>query len=156
MQTKLFHPDPAAFPLTLFYESACPLCDGEMRNLMLRNTQGLLRFVDVSAPDFAGPPAGCSRKDLLTLMHGLRADGQVIRGVEVFRLAYAAVGLPAISRALSLPLLSPLSEALYPWIARHRHQFPLWISRVIFGRALRRAAEHATRQAHCSSETCTR
>jgi len=156
MQTMLHLQDPSAFPLTLFYESACPLCDSEMRNLMLRNTEGLLRFVDVSAADFAGPPPGCSREDLLTLMHGLRADGRVIRGVDVFRLAYLAVGLPAVSRALSLPVLRQLSDALYPWIARHRHQFPRWISRLLFGRALRKAAEHAAGRARCNSESCAR
>ncbi|WP_271009724.1 thiol-disulfide oxidoreductase DCC family protein [Paucibacter sp. B51] len=154
MNITLMHP--GAFPLTLFYESACPLCDSEMRNLMLRSREGLLRFVDVSAPDFAGPPPGCSHEDLLSLMHGLRADGQVIRSVEVFRLAYAAVGLPGVSRALSLPVLRPLAETLYPWIARHRHHVPAWISGLVFGRALRRAAEHAARQPRCTAERCTR
>ena len=27
------------YPLTLYYESACPLCKAEMQNLMLRNTE---------------------------------------------------------------------------------------------------------------------
>jgi len=144
----------AIYPLTLYYESACALCDSEMRNLMLRNQAGLLRFIDVSAPGFDAAPPGCSKQDLLRLMHAQRADGTVIRGVAVFRLAYAAVGLPWVSRALSAPLLRPLSEALYPWVARHRHRCPRWISRLLFGRALRRAAEQAARRAHCTADSC--
>jgi predicted DCC family thiol-disulfide oxidoreductase YuxK len=144
------------FPLTLYYESACALCDSEMRNLMLRNHAGLLRFVDVSAPDFDTPPPGCQMQDLLDTIHAQCADGSVIHGVDVFRHAYTAVGLPGISRALSLPLLRPLSDALYPWVARHRHQFPRWISHLVFGRALRRAAERAAQRSHCTDATCSR
>ena len=48
--------DPAIYPLTLYYESACPLCNAEMSNLMLRNTGGHLLFADVSAPDLPTCP----------------------------------------------------------------------------------------------------
>ena len=40
----------ATYPVTLYYDSACPLCDTEMHNLMLRNQAGQLRFEDVQAP----------------------------------------------------------------------------------------------------------
>jgi predicted DCC family thiol-disulfide oxidoreductase YuxK len=133
----------AIYPLTLYYESAWALCNGEMTNLRLRNTEGLLRFVDVSDPAFDTPPPGTRKEDLLALMHGLKADGSVIRGVEVFRLAYAAVGLPGVTRALELPVVGPLAERLYPWIARHRHRVPRWVTHLLFETAIRRAAERA-------------
>jgi predicted DCC family thiol-disulfide oxidoreductase YuxK len=133
----------AIYPLTLYYESACALCNGEMTNLRLRNTEGLLRFVDVSDPAFDTPPPGTRKEDLLASMHGLKADGSVIRGVEVFRLAYAAVGLPGVTRALELPVVGPLAERLYPWIARHRHRVPRWVTHLLFETAIRRAAERA-------------
>ena len=95
--------DPAIYPLTLYYESACPLCNAEMSNLMLRNAGDHLRFVDVSAPDFSELPAGTTMQDLLELIHARRADGRVIKGVEVFRLAYQAVGLGWVSAAMRWP-----------------------------------------------------
>ena len=84
--------DTTIYPLTLYYESACALCNGEMTNLMLRNTEGRLRFVDISAPGFDSPPPGTTLDDLLALIHAQTADGRVLRGVEVFRHAYRAVG----------------------------------------------------------------
>jgi hypothetical protein len=50
----------------------------------------------------------------LALIHARRADGQVLKGVEVFRLAYEAVGLGWVSAAMRLPLLRPLAECGLP------------------------------------------
>ncbi|MBV8379264.1 MAG: DUF393 domain-containing protein [Paucibacter sp.] len=144
----------ATYPLTLFYESACPLCKAEMSNLMLRNTEGLLRFVDVSAPGFKDCPPGTTLTDLLSLMHGLTADGRVLRGVEVFRLAYSAVGIPQVAAITSLPLIKPLSEKLYACVARNRHRLPRRLVHAVFETGLRRAAERAA-SARCTDATCT-
>jgi predicted DCC family thiol-disulfide oxidoreductase YuxK len=146
--------DARAYPLTIYYESACALCNSEMTNLRLRNTAGLLRFVDVSDPAFDSPPPGTHREDLLELIHAVRGDGTVIRGVEVFRLAYAAVGLTWVRRALSLPLLRGLAERSYPWIARHRHRFPTWLSHVLFETGIRRAAERAAQRRCTPDQAC--
>lgn len=32
------------WPVTVYYDGACTLCNTEMTNLMLRNTRGLLRL----------------------------------------------------------------------------------------------------------------
>ena len=142
------------YPLTLYYDGACPLCRAEMHNLMLRNTAGLLAFVDVSAPGFDSPPPGTSLTDLLDLIHARRADGEVLRGVEVFRLAYAAVGLPWVGRLTRLPGLRTLSEALYPVVARNRHRLPRRLVVSLFETGWRRAAERAAQQAHCRDGRC--
>jgi len=143
----------AIYPLTLYYESACPLCQAEMRNLMLRNTKGLLRFVDISAPGFHDVPPGTTRDELMSLMHGLTADGHLLRGVEVFRLAYSAVGIPQVRAITSLPLVAPLSEKLYALLARNRHRLPRRLVRALFETSLRRAAERAAR-ASCPDGVC--
>lgn len=147
--------DPAIYPLTLYYESACPLCNAEMSNLMLRNTEGHLRFADVSAPDFADLPAGATMQDLLALIHARTADGRVLKGVEVFRLAYEAVGLGWVSGAMRLPLLRPLAEWGYPVLARNRHRIPRGLVRLMFEGAVRRAAERSA-AARCDSTSCSR
>jgi len=143
----------AVYPLTLFYESACPLCKAEMSNLMLRNTEGLLCFVDVSAPGFKDCPPGTTLDELMSLMHGLTADGRVLRGVEVFRLAYSAVGIPQVAAITSLPLIKPLSEKLYALVARNRHRLPRGLVQLAFATSLRRAAERAAAN-HCNADTC--
>ena len=144
----------AIYPLTLYYESACPLCNAEMTNLKLRNTAGLLRFVDVSAPGFDACPPGTTLEDLMALMHGLTADGRVLKGVEVFRLAYSAVGIPQVAALTSLPGIAPLSERVYAVIARNRHRLPRRLITALFERALRRAAEQAATQ-RCDGGTCS-
>jgi len=161
MRVHPLHHDAGAYPLTLYYESACPLCNGEMRNLMLRNRDGLLRFVDVSAPGFVPPAGGPTLADMLTLMRGQRADGTWLTGVAVFRLAYVAAGLPRVSQLLNQPLLGRLAERTYPWIARHRRALPHWISHALFETTLRRAAERAASDTsrchagHCDIHTHT-
>lgn len=145
---------PATYPLTLYYESGCPLCNAEMTNLMLRNTEGRLRFADVSAPEFNDLPAGTSMQDLLELIHARTADGRVIKGVEVFRLAYEAVGLKGISSAIRLPVLGLLVEWAYPVLARNRHRIPRRLVGLLFEGAVRRAAERSAR-ARCDSGTCS-
>jgi predicted DCC family thiol-disulfide oxidoreductase YuxK len=145
---------PATYPLTLYYESACPLCNAEMTNLMLRNTEGHLRFADVSAPEFNDVPVGTTMQDLLALIHARTADGRVIKGVEVFRLAYQAVGLKGISSAIRLPVLGRLAEWAYPLLARNRHRIPRRLVGLLFEGAARRAAERAAR-ARCDSGTCS-
>jgi predicted DCC family thiol-disulfide oxidoreductase YuxK len=132
------------FPLTLYFDGACPLCQAEMRNLSARDVHARLRFVDVSVPGFVGCPSGTDVRALMTLMHATRPDGTLVCGVEVFRLAYEAVGMPGVAWFTGLPGIRQLCEALYPVIARNRYWLPAAPLRWIFERSLRRAAERAS------------
>jgi predicted DCC family thiol-disulfide oxidoreductase YuxK len=147
--------DPTIYPLTIYYESACPLCNAEMSNLMLRNTDRLLVFADISASGFNALPEGTTLQAMLEIVHARRADGVVIKGVEVFRLAYEAVGLNRVASALRLPVLGWLADRSYPWVARNRHRFPRALVRLILEGDRRRAAERAA-GARCTSATCAR
>jgi predicted DCC family thiol-disulfide oxidoreductase YuxK len=153
LHTKAWNP--AIYPLTIYYESACPLCNAEMTNLMLRNTNQLLVFADVSAPGFNALPEGTTLQAMLELIHARRADGAVIKGVEVFRLAYEAVGMNRVASALRLPVLGWMADRSYPWVARNRHRFPRALIRLVFEGDVRRAAERAA-EARCISATCAR
>ena len=48
----------ATWPLVIYYDASCPLCMAEMGNLMLRNREANLVFVDVSATPGASPLPG--------------------------------------------------------------------------------------------------
>lgn len=147
-------PGALKYPLTLYYDGGCPLCLAEMHNLMLRNREGLLQFVDIADPANA-IPAGADRADMMQLLHGRSADGRWLIGVEVFVAMYEAVGLSWVARALGWRWLRPLADALYPVVARHRQRAPKWLSNVVFGRALRHAAERAS-ASPCAEGACER
>jgi len=146
----------AIYPLTVYYDASCPLCNGEMTNLMLRNTEGMLAFVDASPAGFVSPIAGTTQHDLMNVIHAVRADGSVARGVEVFRLAYAAVGLGWVTAPTRLLGLRQLADALYPWVVKNRYRFPRRLVALMFEGPTRRAAEQAAMRAHCNADTCQR
>ena len=110
------------YPLTVFYDAACPVCALEMDHLRARNHAGRLRFVDIAAPGFDSPPAGVMLARLDAEIHATRPDGSVLRGVEVLRLAYAAVGLGWVLRPTAWAPLRPLADAGYRVFARHRRR----------------------------------
>jgi len=132
------------YPLTLYYDSSCPLCKAEMENLMLRNQQGKLMFQDIHAQGFI-PPEGYTQAMLLERLHGKQADGRIIHSLAVLRYAYAAVGLGWVAGFTRWPLLKPLMDGLYRFFARHRHRIPAFIGQGIFHLAARRALKK-----HCA------
>jgi predicted DCC family thiol-disulfide oxidoreductase YuxK len=110
------------YPITLLYEENCPLCKLEIDNLKARNHQQLLRFVDISTPDYDPAVVGVPLADLMMVIHAITPDGSIIKGVEVFRQAYGAVGLGWVTRPTGWPLLRPLFDRGYALLARHRHR----------------------------------
>lgn len=144
----------AIYPLTIYYDASCHLCNGEMRNLMLRNTAGQLVFVDASAPDFASPIPNTTQADLMSMIHAVQADGQVIRGVEVFRQAYGAVGLGWVTAPTAWPVLRQWADRAYPLLVRNRYRIPRWLVAALFEGPTRRAAERAAQRAQCRDDHC--
>lgn len=108
--------------LTLLFDGGCPLCLREVKILRRRDAErGRLAFVDVDDPAY--DPArygGITYADAMGRMHALRADGEVIRDVEVFRQAYGLVGLGWLYAPTRWPLLRPLVDAVYGLWARWR------------------------------------
>jgi predicted DCC family thiol-disulfide oxidoreductase YuxK len=102
-------------------------------------------------PASTAHPRHHDRADLLELIHALRPDGTVVRGVEVFRLAYPRRGLDWVVAPTSWPLLGGLADKLYPVIARNRHRIPRGLTHLMFETAVRRAAERATSR-RCDGE----
>ena len=147
------------YPLTLFFDSACPMCGAEMHALGARDALARLRFADVHAEGFV-PPEGTTMATLMEAIHGRTADGRLVAGVEALRLAYAAVGLGWIAAPTAWPLLRGASERAYRWVARHRYALPRWLGLAAGLRpseaATRRAAEAAAQRARCTDSTCQR
>lgn len=84
------------FPLTIYYDASCRMCNAEMRHLMLRNQAGKLIFIDASTADLSQAPA--DKAALMQAIHGVGADGQVYVGVDCLTRAYLGVGWAWVPR----------------------------------------------------------
>ena len=107
------------YPLTLLYDAGCPVCSLEMTHLRLLNDAARLVFVDMSAPGFDAMAYGTTLDALNAEIHGICADGRTLRGLEVLRLAYAAVGLGWVLQPTAWRPLRPLADFAYRAFARH-------------------------------------
>ncbi len=139
------------YPLTLLYDGNCPVCNLEMDNLKARNQEELLRFVDIAVPGFDPNPYKASIAEMNALIHAQRPDGSLVIGVEVFRLAYSAVGLGSYTRFTGWPVFKPLIDFAYMLFARNRYlasriamPFITWLAA---RRALKRSK--ACAKGHC-------
>jgi predicted DCC family thiol-disulfide oxidoreductase YuxK len=108
------------FEIEVFYDGACPLCLREMRMLQKRDRRGRIRFTDIAAKGFEPGAVGVSWDDLMGQLHGRLPDGTIIKGVEVFRRLYAAVGFSALVAATRLPGLSQALSLAYRLFAKNR------------------------------------
>jgi predicted DCC family thiol-disulfide oxidoreductase YuxK len=146
------------FPLTLLYDASCPVCRLEMHALRERDmakhpNAPLLRLVDISAPGFDAAPYCATPAQMNALIHAVRPDGSLVVGVEVFRLAYGAVGLGRWFAPTGWHWLKPAFDLAYALFARNRYGFsrtmtPLieWIER--------RRIEKASQCALAASRAC--
>ena len=106
---------------TLLYDGDCPLCSREVAMLRRRDRgRGALALVDIAEPGFDAARYGRDHATLLARIHGVLPDGTVIEGMEVFRRAYAAVGLGWVLAPSRWPLLGRGFDAAYRWFARNR------------------------------------
>jgi predicted DCC family thiol-disulfide oxidoreductase YuxK len=106
--------------LELFYDGECPLCRREVAMLRRLDRDGRVQFTDIAAPGFDPTPLGRSHADLMARIHARLPDGQLIEGVEVFRLVYAAVGFGSLVAFSRLPGLRKLLDLGYDVFAKNR------------------------------------
>lgn len=109
-----------AYPLTVFFDGACPICDREIALMKKLDRRRQLEFCDFSAQEYDAASTGFTAADLATVIHARWADGRVITGVEVFRAMWEAVGLGLLAKLSRLSLVEPLVLKAYAWFARNR------------------------------------
>lgn len=110
----------APYPLTVFFDGACPICAREIALMKRMDQQRQLEFNDFSAVDYDLASIDVSPAELGRIIHARWADGRVISGVEVFRAMWEAVGLGMLARLSRLSLLEPMVLRAYAWFARNR------------------------------------
>jgi predicted DCC family thiol-disulfide oxidoreductase YuxK len=148
----------AAWPLVIYYDASCPLCREEMHALCAHDTGAKLHLVDASAAGFSDEhtrAAGIPSTELMRLIHARDPQGRWFRGVEVFELAYGAVGLSGIAAVWGHPRLRPVWDRLYPWVARFRQPLSRLRLNRFYGWLVRRAAARAQRRSGaCAAGAC--
>jgi predicted DCC family thiol-disulfide oxidoreductase YuxK len=144
----------AVYPLTLLYDGRCGVCSLEMDHLRERNAAGRLVFVDINESGFDPVRWGATHAEVDALIHGVAADGRVLRGVEVLRLAYAAVGLGWVLRPTGWGPLRPLADAGYRVFARHRRTISRVAAPLIDAVRAARARRCLDAMAACASGAC--
>ncbi|WHZ17158.1 MAG: hypothetical protein OJF52_004010 [Nitrospira sp.] len=68
------------YPLTVFYDGACPICGREIALVRRLDRHRRLSLCDFSSPDYDAPTTGLPVTDLSAVIHAQWANGSVITG----------------------------------------------------------------------------
>lgn len=110
----------STWKLKLLYDGECPFCRREVDWLKRRNRRLLLRFEDISDPQFDPGRYGLTREEVNRVLHGVLPNGKVVRGMAAVRRAYRAVGLGWLAAPTALPGIRWFADRLYEAFARNR------------------------------------
>jgi predicted DCC family thiol-disulfide oxidoreductase YuxK len=101
--------------IKLLYDGDCPLCMREVNFLRKKDAgRGLIKFVDIADDNYAPDDnAGIDFETAMGRIHAIRADGTVIKNVEVFRQIYSVLGIGWLYAPTRWPLIGPLVDKLY-------------------------------------------
>ncbi len=109
-----------SWQIKLLFDGDCPLCSREVDMLRRRNSAGRVVFEDIAAPEFDPSRYQLTQEEVMGHIHGVLPSGEVVRGMEVFRRAYAGVGLGWVLAPSRWRLLAPLFDRAYRLFARNR------------------------------------
>ncbi len=113
----------SSWQIKVLIDGACPLCRREA-DLWRRldRDRGRIALEDIGAPGFEAARYGLTREQVMEQIHGVLPSGDVVRGMEVFRRTYAAVGWGWLLAPTAWPLLRPVFDGAYRWFARNRQR----------------------------------
>lgn len=109
------------YPLTLYFDASCHLCNSEMQNIKAHDTNNQLVLIDCSAPDFDESVCkanNISKTAMMNRLHAQDANDQWLLGVVAFEVIYQTIGMYSVAKIWKLPITRIW---LYPFIAKHRN-----------------------------------
>lgn len=116
------------YPLTIFYDGSCRICEREMRVYRRSNPSRRLVFVNISHDDFVPEEYGKSMDDFAARLHVRDAQGNFSTGVDAFLVIWNAYPpgsfYPLLSRIVAFPPLLILARMGYALFARYRPRLP--------------------------------
>ena len=108
---------------TMFFDSLCPVCSKEVVLLKKLDKKSKVDFIDIAGPDFEPEIYGLGMDDFIQSIRGLNHKGELIEGVEVFRVIYSELGFGWLINWSRLPVLNSLANAGYRAFAKIRPRF---------------------------------
>jgi len=110
-----------AWQIRVLFDGACPLCGREIAMLeRLDRGRGGIDFEDITKADFYPHAYALDAEQVISQIHGVLPYPRLVKGLEVFRRAYTAVGLGWLLAPTRWPLLRDVAEAGYRTFARNR------------------------------------
>lgn len=147
------------YPLTIYFDASCRLCNSEMQNIKLHDTNNQLILIDCSSPDFDDTPCkvpNISQTAMMNRLHAQDANGRWLIGVTAFEVIYQTVGMASIAKLWGHPITRPWAERLYPWVVKHRYTLSKLGLPELFGLWSRHAARQAEKRSRlCSEGRCS-
>jgi predicted DCC family thiol-disulfide oxidoreductase YuxK len=105
----------------ILIDGECPLCRSEGEFLRwLDGGRRRLIIEDIAAPGFDPRRYGLTAEQVMGQIHGVLPHGKIVKGMEVFRQAYAAVGWGWMLAPTAWPGVRTVADAAYRWFARNR------------------------------------
>jgi predicted DCC family thiol-disulfide oxidoreductase YuxK len=108
--------------IKLLYDGACPLCLREVNFLRRKDAgRGLVKFVDIADPSYSAAEHGnIDFATAMAVIHAIRADGVVLKNVEVFRQIYDLLGMGWIYAITKVPIVGAIADFVYRIWADYR------------------------------------
>ena len=109
--------------LNLIYDSKCILCQKEIMFLQKRDKDDQIIFTDIESDSYDPNDAKngyINYKEGMQIIHAVKSDGTILKGVEVFRSAYSLVNLSWIWSIYSYPLARKIMDKTYLFWAKYR------------------------------------
>ena len=125
--------------LTIFYDSACPLCANEMAQLKKNDRLNKIHLEDLNSEDLLTRYPDIDIEKANTILHGLTADGKMLLGLDVTAMAWGLTGKHCWVKLLRLPLIKPVADKAYLAFAKNRYR----ISYLLTG------------QKRCTADSCS-
>jgi predicted DCC family thiol-disulfide oxidoreductase YuxK len=143
-----------SYPLSIYYDASCRLCNSEMQNIKLHDADNQLILIDCSAPEFDDAEfnaLGITRELMMNRLHAQDANGQWLVGVAAFEVIYQTVGMASIAKLWGSPITRPWAERLYPWVVKHRYR----LSKIGLPELFELWSKHVARKAERRSRRCS-
>ena len=114
--------------LTIFADSLCPLCMGEMAHLARLDTKGLLAFVDIHDKDKLKAYDDINSDQANRVLHGKLASGRVLKGLDVTHKAWQLVGKGYLTSVIRFPVIGLIADKVYLVLAKHRYRISYYLT----------------------------
>jgi predicted DCC family thiol-disulfide oxidoreductase YuxK len=114
-------------PIQILYDGHCPICCRQMAYFARRDTAQKLSYLDIRSDRFDPETIGKTTEELATRLYVRLPDGTLLSAMDAVRAAYRAIGKGSLISLTSWPLLRPLFDHLYRWVAANRLSISRWL-----------------------------